>query len=64
MVRVRKGKAVDSEWLDNDIILLFGENGEFLEVEVHQARRKGLLGALKTLAEHLEVKIVLPPPAQ
>jgi uncharacterized protein YuzE len=50
---VREGKVSDSEWLDNDIVLLYGENKELLEVEVHGARRRGLIDALQQLAEYL-----------
>ena len=60
-IRIREGKAVDSEWLDNDIILLFGENGELVEVEVHRARRRGLLDVLKALAEYLGIMIPATP---
>ena len=60
-IRIREGKAVDSEWLDNDIILLFGENGELVEVEVHRARQRGLLDVLKALAEYLGITIPAAP---
>lgn len=53
LVRIREGKAVDSEWLDNDIVLLYDENGELLEIEVHHARKRGLVEILRTLAKHL-----------
>lgn len=55
VVRVRKGRAVDSEWLDNDVVLLFNERGEVVEVEVHGARRRGLVEVLKALAGYLGV---------
>ncbi|BES81764.1 DUF2283 domain-containing protein [Pyrodictium abyssi] len=56
VIRIRRGKAVDGEWLDNDVVLLYGEDGRLLEVEVHRARGRGLVEAVLELSERLGLR--------
>ncbi len=57
VIRIRRGKAVDSEWLDNDVVLLYGEDGRLLEVEIHRARSRGLVEAVLELSERLGLRL-------
>jgi len=50
---IREGKAVDAEWLDNDIIILLNENNKPIEIEIHNARQKGLIKTLQQLQQYL-----------
>ena len=51
---LKEGKAIDSKWLDNDIIILLSENNEPLEIEIHNARQKGLIKILQQLQQYLK----------
>jgi len=57
VIRIRRGKAVDSEWLDNDMVLLYGEDGRLLEVKIHRARSRGLVEAVLELSERLGLRL-------
>jgi len=50
---LKEGKAIDSKWLDNDIIILLSENNEPLEIEIHNAKQKGLIKYYSNTSNHI-----------
>jgi len=52
---IREGKAVDAEWLDNDIIILLNEDNKPIEIEIHNVRQKGLIKTLQQLQQYLHL---------
>ncbi len=50
VVELGKGKVVGEEWLDNDVVVGYGEKGGIVRVEVHYASKRGLINVLKELA--------------
>jgi len=42
VVDLSSGSIVDEEWLDNDVVVGYGESGRAVRVEVRSAPRKGL----------------------
>jgi len=54
-ISIREGKAVDAEWLDNNIIILLNEDNKPIEIEIHNARQKGLIKTLQQLQQYLHL---------
>ncbi len=50
VVELERGRVVDEEWLDNDVVVGYGENGKIVRIEIHYASRRGLINVMKELA--------------
>jgi len=51
VVELSSGSIVDEEWLDNDVVVGYGEGGRVVRVEVHNALKRGLLNVVEELAK-------------
>jgi len=51
VVELSSGSIVDEEWLDNDVVIGYGEGGRVVRVEVHNALKRGLLNVVEELAK-------------
>jgi len=51
VVELSGGSIVDEEWLDNDVVVGYGEGGRVVRVEVHNALKRGLLNVVEELAK-------------
>jgi len=51
VVELSSGSIVDEEWLDNDVVVGYGEGGRVVRVEVHNALKRGLLNIVEELAK-------------
>jgi len=50
VVELGRGRVVDEEWLDSDVVLGYGENREIVRIEIHYALKRGLINIVKELA--------------
>ncbi len=50
VVELGRGRIVDEEWLDNDVVIGYGERGEIVRIEIHYASKRGLINVVKELA--------------
>jgi len=51
VVELSSGSIVDEEWLDNDVVIGYGEGGRVVRVEVHNALKRGLLNIIEELVK-------------
>ncbi len=51
VVELGKDRVVDEEWLDNDIVVGYGGEGEIVRIEIHYALKRGLINVVKELAK-------------
>jgi len=51
VVELSGGSIVDEEWLDNDVVVGYGEGGRVVRVEVHNALKRGLLNIIEELVK-------------
>ncbi len=50
VVELGRGGAADEEWLDNDAVVGYSENGKIVRIEILYASKRGLINVVKELA--------------
>jgi len=51
VVELGKDRIVDEEWLDNDIVVGYGESKKIVRIEIHYASKRGLVNIVRELAK-------------
>jgi len=51
VVELGKDRIVDEEWLDNDIVVGYGEDKKIVRIEIHYASKRGLVNIVRELAK-------------
>jgi len=50
VIELGRGRVVDEELLDNDIVIGYNEDREVVRIEIHYASKRGLIDVLKEFA--------------